>query len=106
MWVNPKNKITQSEYQIVSGGGGINFWKIEGSHLSKKAGRFGSKFKQSPITCVGNLNMKEGWRVIAGTSSGELLIFEDREVVGCVESAHPGSVLCIAEVKAGGDVIS
>ena len=49
--------------------------------------------------------MKEGWRVVAGASSGDLLIFEDREVIGCVESAHPGSVLCIAEVKVGGNIV-
>jgi hypothetical protein len=87
---------------MISGGGAINFWKIEGSRLTKRAGRFGGKYKQAPITCVGNLNTKEGWRVVVGTSTGDLMTFEDREVVGAVEKAHSGAVLCLAEVRMGG----
>lgn len=102
MWVNPKNQMTESEYQIISGGGGLNFWKIEGSHLSKKAGRFGKKFKQAPITTVANLNMKDGWRVIAGTSTGDLLSFQEREVTNGVEKAHTGALLSLAEVRCEG----
>ena len=101
MWVNPKNQMIESEYQMVTGGGGINFWKIEGSHLSKKAGRFGKKFKQAPITTVANLNTKDGWRIIAGTSTGDLLSFQEREVTNGVEKAHTGAVLCLAEVRNG-----
>ena len=101
MWVNPKNQMIESEYQMVTGGGGINFWKIEGSHLSKKAGRFGKKFKQAPITTVANLNTKDGWRIIAGTSTGDLLSFQEREVTNGVEKAHTGALLCLAEVRNG-----
>ena len=95
--------MTTSDYQIISGGGGINFWKIEGSHLQKKAGRFGSSFKQIPIMCVANLNMKGGWRIIAGGSNGDFMVFEEREVISCVEGAHKGSVLCMAEVREKGE---
>ena len=102
MWVNPKNPKSASDYQIISGGGAINFWKIEGSHLQKKSGRFGSDFKQIPIVCAANLNMKEGWRIVAGGSNGDLIVFEEREVISCVEGAHRGSVLCMAEVKMAG----
>ena len=98
IWVHPKNQMVESEYQLVTGGGGINFWKIEGSHLSKKAGRFGKKFKQAPITIVANLNTKDGWRIIAGTSTGDLLSFQEREVTNGVEKAHSGALLCLAEV--------
>jgi hypothetical protein len=35
-WVHPKNNLFDTEYQVVSGGGSINFWRIEGSSLSKK----------------------------------------------------------------------
>ena len=95
--------MTTSDYQIISGGGGINFWKIEGSHLQKKAGRFGSSFKQIPIMCVANLNMKGGWRIIAGGTNGDFMVFEEREVISCVEGAHKGSVLCMAEVREKGE---
>ena len=97
--------MTTSDYQIISGGGGINFWKIEGSHLQKKAGRFGSSFKQIPIMCVANLNMKGGWRIIAGGSNGDFMVFEEREVISCVEGAHKGSVLCMAEVREKGECV-
>jgi hypothetical protein len=102
MWVNPKNPKAASEYQIISGGGAINFWKIEGSHLQKKSGRFGSNFKQVPIVCAANLNMKEGWRIVAGGGNGDLMVFEEREVISCVEGAHCGSVFCMAEVRMAG----
>ena len=105
MWVHTKNPMTTSDYQIISGGGGINFWKIEGSHLQKKAGRFGSSFKQIPIMCVANLNMKGGWRIIAGGSNGDFMVFEEREVISCVEGAHKGSVLCMAEVREKGECV-
>ena len=97
--------MTTSDYQIISGGGGINFWKIEGSHLQKKAGRFGSSFKQIPIMCVANLNMKGGWRIIAGGTNGDFMVFEEREVISCVEGAHKGSVLCMAEVREKGECV-
>ena len=102
MWVHTKNPMTTSDYQMISGGGGINFWKIEGSHLQKKAGRFGNNFKQIPIMCVANLNMKDGWRIVAGGSNGDFMVFEEREVISCVEGAHKGSVLCVAEVREKG----
>lgn len=102
MWVNPKNPMTVADYQIISGGGAINFWKIEGSHLQKKSGRFGSNFKQVPIVCAANINMKEGWRIVAGSSSGDFMVFDEREVISCVEGAHKGSVLCMAEVRVAG----
>ena len=103
MWVHPKNKMTESEYQIVTGGAGINFWKIEGSKLSKKAGRFGKKFKTAPITSVVNMNTKEGWRVVGGSSLGDILCFDEREISSGVEKAHIGPILCLREIKIDGE---
>ncbi len=102
-WVNPKNEqVKKNEYHFVSGGAaGVNFWKVEGATLSKKAGRFNKKYKQCPIVCAANIQGKDGqWKVVMGTSSGDLYVFDEREVTNAVEKAHTGAVLCLAE---GGD---
>jgi WD40 repeat protein len=102
-WVHPNNKNTQSEYQLLSGGQTLNFWKIDGSRLSSKQGRFGRSFKQVPITCVANLNGTNGYTVVAGTMTGALVTFDEREIVSMSEEAHIGPVLCLAEGNNEGD---
>jgi hypothetical protein len=64
--------------------------------LSKKAGRYG-RCKQAPILCCANFAVKEGLCVIAGTATGDLYVFKEREVTSSVEKAHAGPILCFAE---------
>lgn len=80
-----------SEYHFITGGSsGINFWRLEGSSLSKKKGRFSNKYKQAPILCCANIQGKDRWRIVMGTSSGDLYLYDEREVNNAVESAHNG----------------
>lgn len=93
-------KVRDDEYEVVTGGGAnINFWKIEGGNMSKKSGKFGRKYKQVPLLCAGNLKIKDGWRVVCGTSTGDLYLFDDnKEVTNAVEKAHAGAILCMVDV--------
>ena len=34
------------DFNFVTGGKAVNFWKLDGATLAKKAGRFGKKYKQ------------------------------------------------------------
>lgn len=91
-WVHLSNpKAQAAEFHFLSGGSaGVNFWKLEGSSLSKKQGKFGSKYKATPLLCAANLQGKDGvWRMVMGTSKGDLFMFEDREVSNAVEGAAP-----------------
>ena len=77
--------VSTGEYQVLSGGATeINFWKLEGSSLSKKQGRFGKK-KQVPLLCAANLKIKDDWKVVLGTASGDLYVYDEREVTNSVE---------------------
>lgn len=90
--------------KLVSGGAkSINFWRLEGATLVKKQGRFGRKYKKAPLLCAANLQAKDeksgksSWATIAGTSAGDLYVFDEREVSSAVQKAHDGAVLCLAE---------
>lgn len=98
-WVNPANPmVADGQYELLTGGAkSLYFWKIEGATIKAKSGRFGSKYKQAPILCVANLNTKDGWRLIAATSTGDLYVYAEREVINGVEKAHAGAILCLAE---------
>ena len=103
-WLHPLNELShKKEAHFLSGGAaGVNFWKIQGSALSKKPGRFGRKYKEVPLLCGANLTgTDKKWRVVLGTSSGDLYVYDDREVSTAVEKAHAGAVLCIAEGVSG-----
>lgn len=98
-WVHTSNKMVGSgEYNFLSGGAsGVNFWKLQGSTLTKKQGRFSKKYKASPLLCAANIQGKDNWRMVLGTASGDLYIYDEREVSDAVEGAHKGPVLCVAE---------
>lgn len=98
-WVHPNNAMCKSsEYHFLSGGAaGVNFWKLEGSTLSKKQGRFSKKYKASPLLCAANIQGKDSWRMVIGTASGDLYLYDERETSDAVEGAHKGPVLCVAE---------
>lgn len=90
-----------SEYHFLTGGAdGVNFWKCQGSSLSKKQGRFTKRYKAAPLLCAANIQGKDSWRMVVGTSTGDLYLYAEREVCDGVEGAHKGPVLCLAE---GGD---
>ena len=45
------------------------------------------------------MKTKDGWRVVCGTSAGDLYVFdENKEVVTAVEGAHSGAVLSMCDV--------
>ena len=103
-WVNHNHVRTKSnEFHFISGGSNsINFWKVEGSVLSKKLGRFSSTSSQTPLLCAATLKTAdkhddEGWRVVAGTSTGMLYIFLNREVEKTIANAHKGPIFAITE---------
>lgn len=102
-WVHVDSKMVKdAEYHVVSGGASaINFWKLEGATMSKKQGRFGKK-KQVPLLCAANLKVKDEWKVVLGTASGDLYLYDEREVTNSVDKAHALAVLCIAEVSVEG----
>ena len=90
--------VSTAEYNFLSGGAdGVNFWKLQGSTLSKKQGRFSKKYKAAPLLCAANIQGKDNWRVVLGTANGDLYIYDEREVSDAVEGAHKGPVLCVAE---------
>ena len=102
-WISKDLQKIFDGQQFVSGGAqAINFWKLEGSALSKKCGKFGKK-KQCPLLCAANIQAKDAngalsGNLVVGTASGDLYIYDkDREVCGAVDKAHAGSVLCLAE---------
>ena len=37
--------------------------------------------------------------MIAGVSTGDLYIYEDRECINSISAAHAGAVLCLQEVR-------
>jgi WD40 repeat protein len=97
IWINPNNEMSKTDCQFVTGGNSLQFWKIEGAKLSKKNGRFGAKFKQVPLLSAANIQTKDGWRLICGTSTGDIYVFStDKEVVNSFK-AHEGPVLSLAE---------
>eukprot|EP01041_Mallomonas_annulata_P001002 gene1002-1969_t len=111
-----KNKILFSHWlssdpvQLVSGGASVHFWSLEGASLSRKQGRFGKKCKQQSLLCAANLH--DGKRelfLVAGTASGDLYKFKDRECDDVTEKAHNGPILCLSEVRAertsGSDIL-
>jgi echinoderm microtubule-associated protein-like 6 len=91
--------VATPEYHFVSGGAtSIHFWKVEGSSLTKKESRNG-KYKQKPLLCAATLLMKDSYRLISGTSSGDLYVFDydSRECKSAIEGAHEGAILTLAE---------
>lgn len=118
-FVNVSNRMTASEYQLVTGGNSMQFWKIDGASLTRKQGRFGQKYKQvcsfhsffrfylnffhlmnvdcffqCPLLCAANMNTKDGWRVVTGTSTGDIFVFNEREVCSPqLQSIHCRSYL-------------
>lgn len=48
-----------------------------------------------------NLQTKDGWRVVVGTSGGDLYAFGEREVSTSVPKAHSGACLSLAEGGTG-----
>jgi len=97
-------KVKENEFEFVSGGGsGINFWKLEGAVATKKSGKFGKKYKKAPLLCAGNIQTKDGWRVVVGASTGDLYLFDEtKEVTNSVENAHESAVLSICDVDTDG----
>jgi hypothetical protein len=94
-------------YEFVSGGGrAIHFWTVRGSSLKKDSGRFGVKFKQVPLLCATSFNTNAGVRVAAGTSTGAIYVFSDRDVVDEFQHHHLGRVTAITTAVEGTFVIS
>lgn len=90
--------VKKAEYNFISGGPkGVNFWKVEGSSLSKKPGRFSKKYKETQLLCAANIQGKDRWRIVIGTATGDLYIYDERETSDAVENAHKSAVLCLAE---------
>lgn len=90
---------SSSDCHFVSGGAtSIHFWKIEGSSLSKKESRSG-KYAQKPLLCAATLSMKDSYRLVSGTSSGDLYVFDydSRECKNAIEGAHEAAILTLAE---------
>jgi len=98
-WVHHEHlMVKNNEYHFVSGGlKGVNFWKVEGSAISKKPGRFSKRYKEAPLLCAANIHGKDKWRLVIGTGTGDLYIYDEREISDAVEGAHKGGILCIAE---------
>lgn len=69
---------------------GVNFWKVEGSAISKKPGRFSKRYKEAPLLCAANIHGKDKWRLVIGTGTGDLYIYDEREISDAVEGAHKG----------------
>lgn len=107
-WAHPQNTmVTTNEYHFLSGGNKVlSLWKVEGSTLSKKSARVGKKVSAATFTCMGNLRMKEGWKVVVGTSNGDLLVLEERELQLSAEKAHAKAVYALADVEDGSFVIT
>eukprot|EP00595_Chromulina_sp_UTEXLB2642_P001802 CAMPEP_0196761886 /NCGR_PEP_ID=MMETSP1095-20130614/1198_1 /TAXON_ID=96789 ORGANISM="Chromulina nebulosa, Strain UTEXLB2642" /NCGR_SAMPLE_ID=MMETSP1095 /ASSEMBLY_ACC=CAM_ASM_000446 /LENGTH=2526 /DNA_ID=CAMNT_0042111955 /DNA_START=12 /DNA_END=7592 /DNA_ORIENTATION=- len=107
-FIHSKNTLRQKgDSLFVSGGSGsINFWRLEGAKLSKKQGKWGKAKSPSAVLCCGNIMSKDmKYRLVVGTSSGELLVFEDnKEVINIVDKAHSGPVVSISEGITSGDI--
>ena len=100
-------KPAAKQYEFVSGGGrAIHFWTVRGSSLKKDSGRFGVKFKQVPLLCATSFNTNAGVRVAAGTCTGAIYVFSDRDVVDEFQNHHLGRVTAMTTAMEGTFVIS
>eukprot|EP01040_Poterioochromonas_malhamensis_P009806 gene9806-10650_t len=98
----------RNEYHFISGNQKtLNLWKIEGSNLSKKAAKVGKKCPSntqffamaqilSSTTGGNNLTSSNSFQTIIGTSTGDLLLLESRELAIAVEKAHKDAIHSLA----------
>lgn len=57
---------------------------------------------QCPLLCAGNIQTKDGWRIVAGASTGDVYVFSAEKEVCNSFKAHEGPVLALAESGTGG----
>lgn len=98
-WVHPENPF-QREVSFVSGGSKVvSLWRIEGSTLSKKqaSNKKAATAATTPLAylSMANLQMKGGWKVVLGSSTGDLLIL-DKELTVQVDKAHAKAIFALA----------
>jgi WD40 repeat protein len=104
--------VAKGEYHFLSGGSKIvSLWKIEGSSLSKKQARAGKKAASSSTASIAylsmaNLDMKGVWKVVLGTSTGDLLTLEDKDMVVQADKAHAKAIFALAECESSSILIS
>jgi len=90
----------EDSYPLVTGGvQHIRFWKLAGNSLASKKGNFGKIAQPQAQLCATNFAMDGEWRLVSGTSSGEILVWKGRD---CILSrpAHDKTVNCMAAVGA------
>ena len=85
------------DYTLVSGGANhVLFWTFSGRSISYVQGLFGRKAKNQPILC----GASHGRRLITGTVSGHLYIWEENRV-GRAVKAHESSINVLKAVEVG-----
>ena len=84
----------------------MSLWKIEGASLTKKQTKLGKKVQASTYLSMANLHSKDGWKVYFGTSNGDLLVLENRELQLCVEKAHEQAIQALAVNAEGSFMVS
>ncbi len=84
----------------------MSMWKIEGASLTKKQARLGKKVQASTYLCMVNMNAKDGWTVFFGTSNGDILTLENRELQLCVEKAHDQAIQALVASSDGSFMLS
>eukprot|EP00981_Chlorochromonas_danica_P009096 scaffold2486_cov169-Ochromonas_danica.AAC.15 len=112
-WVYPDHaSVTKGELSFISGGSKfVSLWKVEGSSLTKKQARTAKKGASASSVSIAylsmaNLDMKGSWNVVIGTSMGDLLTLDDKELTVNVEKAHAKAIFALADSNNHGILIS
>lgn len=100
-WLSPQHAMS-SECHFISGGlRSMSLWKVEGSSLVKKQARLGKKISAAAYLCMVNIPNKEktAFNVFFGSSTGDILTLQDREIQIAVEKAHDKGVQSLAVIQ-------
>ncbi|KAK8746991.1 hypothetical protein OTU49_016936, partial [Cherax quadricarinatus] len=82
---------------VTCGHNHIKFWKLNNNVLQGNSGVFGDESRSDQL-CVSYLPDS---RVVTGTASGHLYVWNEAKIVTAIKDVHPGGVL-VTEVYPGG----
>ena len=77
----------------------IKFWNLKGNTLTVKPGQFGKNFLLQSIFSIGV--SPDGCYTYAGTSNGDIYVFQDFKCKRTLPNSHTSIVLSISSISKG-----
>ena len=96
------NTAVAKGFKFISGTADVcNFWQLNGSALTKKAGKSG-KFKDKLYyCCASNCYVGSKWKLALGTHDGSLVIYDGLDIEEIRKDAHKGRISSITTNEEG-----